>query len=313
MRLLHCNVTECVEWSIYNLLSLLYRPIKNSLQDHVTDHVINHVINSHLDDENYSFDLELFNIEKNRSSARGEAIRSLEVEEMSLTLNISKEAKLFYKNERRIKECSEARTMQPTTTIHMKKHSPPNRIDAHPTLFGHDDEQSDDECLMEDDVIKRRQVEAWRKTPRKAPPSDPRTLRYSFKDIKRHTHFSDNDNFDSFSKRQKRGKRGGMEKWAQDRIREPHHQKEKQKHLGGDKSEIPSRDLNGDGNDSDEMGDDTRSDNMSIANDTSQAQDISHYDDDLRDIDKDENNISENNPFARQRVLKSKYKNMYST
>ena len=234
---------------------------------------------------------------------------------MSLTLNISKEAKIFYKNERRIKECVEARIIQPTTTIHMKKHSPPNRLDEHPALFGHDDDQSSDDCLMEDDMRKRRRLEAWRKKPKRSPPSDPRTPRYSFKGINRHSYVSDSaDNLDNFSKRQKREKREGVEKWTQGRIRETHHQKEKQKRLGEDKSEIPSRDLNGEDNDSDEMGEDARSDNMSIVNDISPAQDISHYDEDLRNIDRDENlNISENNPFARQRVLKSRYKNMYNT
>lgn len=235
---------------------------------------------------------------------------------MSLTLNISKEAKIFYKNDRRIKERLEARIIQPTTTIHMKKHCPPNRLDDHHTLFAHDEDQSSDDCLMEGDMRKPKRVEAWRKVPKRHPPSDLRGSRYSFKDMNRHSYASAKaDNLDSFSKRQKRGKRGGVEKWVQGRIREEDQQKEKQKHVGEDKSEIPSRDLNGEDNDSDEMGEDTGSDNMSIAdNDISPAQDISHYDEHLRNIDKDENlNISENNPFARQRVLKSRYKNMYNT
>lgn len=241
---------------------------------------------------------------------------------MSLTLNISKEAKIFYKNDRRIKERLEARIIQPTTTIHMKKHCPPNRPDDHHTLFGHDEDQSSDDCLMDDDMRKPKRLEVWRKAPKRRPPSDLRGGRYSFKDMNRHSYASAKaDNLDSFSKRQKREKIGGIEKWVQGRIREEDRQKEKQKHLGEDKrhlgeDKIPSRDLNGEDNDSDEMGEDAGSDNMSIAdNDISPSQqDISHYDEHLRNIDKDENlNISENNPFARQRVLKSRYKNMYNT
>ena len=72
---------------------------------------------------------------------------------------------------------------------------------------------------------------------------------------------------------------------------------------------IPPRDLHGEANDSD--GDEKLDFDHILCDDISPAQDIHRLDD--FDMSEDENhNISENNPFAKQRILKSKYKNMYS-
>ena len=75
---------------------------------------------------------------------------------------------------------------------------------------------------------------------------------------------------------------------------------------------IPPRDLHGEANDSDGMDEKLKFDHIPYDDLISPAQNLLHLDDSL-DMSEDENhNISENNPFAKQRILKSRYKNMYS-
>lgn len=234
---------------------------------------------------------------------------------MSLTLNVSKEAKLFYKNERKSRESVEERIMQPSATIHMKKYSP-RRMSNHSTFFENSDDQSSDDSLMESNVIKRRRLQAQRKSQKISPSNTPIASHYSFRD-NRHAYAANNNfDLDKSLKYKRRGKRDNVEKWRQDQMGESEQQKSKQKHVVGNKNrsnEIPSRDLNGEGNDSDEMHEDVKPDNDPF-DDISPAQDVWNLDEDLLEIDRDEKqNISENNPFAKQRILKSKYKNMYSS
>ena len=73
---------------------------------------------------------------------------------MSLTLNVSKEAKLFYKNEEKIRECSEERMIHPSSTIHMKKYSPAQSSTLRPTNnhLSKTSDESSDECLLAEDL-----------------------------------------------------------------------------------------------------------------------------------------------------------------
>ena len=72
----------------------------------------------------------------------------LHLSNMSLTLNVSKEAKLFYKNEEKIRECSEERMIHPSSTIHMKKYSPAQSSTLRPTnnYLSKTSDESSDEC-----------------------------------------------------------------------------------------------------------------------------------------------------------------------
>ena len=82
--------------------------------------------------------------------------------------------------------------------------------------------------------------------------------------------------------------------------------------------EIPSRDLKGNKNDSDEEIPEDMCCDEETWDEPSQSQDIWHanaYRNNLLNdnvADKD-SHISENNPFAKQRLLKSKYKNLHSS
>ena len=80
--------------------------------------------------------------------------------------------------------------------------------------------------------------------------------------------------------------------------------------------EIPSRDLKGNENDSDEQIPEDMSCDEETWDEPSQSQDIWYadaYRNNLINTEGDEDShISENNPFAKQRLLKSKYKNLYS-
>ena len=73
---------------------------------------------------------------------------------MSLTLNVSKEAKLFYKNEEKIRECSEERVIHPSSTIHMKKYSPAQSSTLRPTNnhLSKTSDESSDECPLAEDL-----------------------------------------------------------------------------------------------------------------------------------------------------------------
>ena len=82
------------------------------------------------------------------------------------------------------------------------------------------------------------------------------------------------------------------------------------------KYEIPSRDINGQENDSDEPNFEKMSFDEENWDEPTQSQDIwnaaEYKNNTLLDED-DDTHISDNNPFAKQRLLKSKYKNLYSS
>ena len=76
--------------------------------------------------------------------------------------------------------------------------------------------------------------------------------------------------------------------------------------------DIPPRDLHGEAKGSDEMQEEVKLDHIPYDDLITPSQNV-WRDDDLLEIDEDENHIiSENNAFAKKRMLKSKYKSMYS-
>ena len=248
---------------------------------------------------------------------------------MSLTLNVSKEAKLFYQSEQKIREGLEGGVIQPSSTIHMKKYSPAGptnsrSVDNH--LFGSSDAQSSDECLeeleqnkdwmsqSENNVssTKRRRLLSQRKDSRIIP--TPSNISHHSSKYSQPIRLK-SDKHAQYLKRQRQENREYIDKRRQDQKEGSQQREIKHKHILQKESppldEIPSRDLHGGENDSDEM----REDLDHISYDISPAQDPTTWpDDDLLEIDGAESrNISENNPFARQRILKSKYKSMYSS
>lgn len=244
----------------------------------------------------------------------------LEKKIMSLTLNVSKEAKLFYKSEQKRIGSVEERTIHPSSTIHMKKYSPnPSRsVDDH--LFENSDESGDDYPVegpgrgrdwishLGENGMKRRRLQPQRENSRV-------TLA---RGVSHHPPFR-------HTLKLRQGKQGAqmnrMEKREygemrrQEQKEEPQQQEIRQKHAprkeGRQTGDIPSRDLHGEANDSDGMGEEVKLDHTSYE-DISPTQN-SWDADELLDMDEGENhNISENNPFAKQRILKSKYKSKYS-
>ena len=262
---------------------------------------------------------------------------------MSLTLNVSKEAKLFYKNEEKIRECSEDRMIHPSSTIHMKKYSPAQSSTLRSTnnhLFKTDDESSDECSTPEgpnqnrDDwmsqvegngssIVKRRRIQSQRENSGFIPtsssnPSHQSSFKYNHHLRTKADNLNQSLKLKQGSHRRGLGKREYLEKHRKQNQKEGSQQGEiKQKHSSREESghsmtdDIPPRDLHGEENDSDGMDGKSKFDHISY-DDISPAQNLHHLDDSL-DMSEDENhNISENNPFAKQRILKSKYKNMYS-
>ena len=253
---------------------------------------------------------------------------------MSLTLNVSKEAKLFYKNEEKIREWSEEKMIHPSSTIHMKKYSPAQSSTLRSTNnhLSKTSDESSDECSTEgpdqgrDDwmsqvekngnsIIKRRRIQSQRENSRFIPtsssnPSHQSSFKYNHHLCKKA------GNLNQSLKLKQGSHRRGLEKhWKQNQKEGPQQEEIKQKHSPQEDSghsmtgNIPPRDLHGEANDSDGM--DEKFDHI-LYDDISPAQNLHHLDDSL-DMSEDENhNISENNPFAKQRILKSRYKNMYS-
>ena len=255
---------------------------------------------------------------------------------MSLTLNVSKEAKLFYKNEEKIRECSEERMIHPSSTIHMKKYSPAQSSTLRPTnnYLSKTSDESSDECpttggQSKDDwmsqvekngssSVKRRRIQSQRENSRLIPtsssnPSHQSSFRYNQHlrtkagNLNQSLKLKQGSHRRGLEKREKHRKQNQKEGQQQGEIKQKYSPQEESGHSIVDN--IPPRDLHGEANDSD--GDEKLDFDHILCDDISPAQDIHRLDD--FDMSEDENhNISENNPFAKQRILKSKYKNMYS-
>ena len=264
---------------------------------------------------------------------------------MSLTLNVSKEARLFYKNEEKIREFSEERMIQPSSTIHMKKYSPAQSStlrSPNSHLFKISDESSD-ECpasegpdQRRDDwmssveknggIVKRRRIQSQRENNSRfiptssSNPSHQSSFKYSHHlRTKGDNHLNQSLKLKHGSHRRRLEKGNYLEKHRKQNQKEGVHQEEiKQKHSPRDQEsgysmtdDIPPRDLNGKANDSDGMAEKLKLDHVSY-DDISPAQDLHHLEDSFEMSEDENHNISENNPFAKQRILNSKYKNMYS-
>ena len=260
---------------------------------------------------------------------------------MSLTLNVSKEAKLFYKNEEKIRECSEERMIHPSSTIHMKKYSPAQSSTLPPTYnhLSKTSDESSDECPIAEDLDqgvddwisraeknggKRRRIQSQRENSRFYPisssnPSHQPSFKYNHHLRAKGANLNQSLKLKQGGYKRRLEKREYLEKnRKQNKQKEGAQQEEtKQKHSPREESarsmitcNIPPRDLHGEANDSDGMDEKAKLDHIPYDDLISPAQDLHHFDDDMSE---DENhNISENNPFAKQRILKSRYKNMYS-
>ena len=173
---------------------------------------------------------------------------------MSLTLNVCKEAKLFYKSEQKSRECLEERMIHPSSTIHMKKYSPvrssPTPRSANNRLFENSDESSD-ECSVdgvdqgrdwtaqagkiEASVIKRRRLQQQRENSKLIPTSSGVPHQPSFK-YNHHLHAkADSPNqslrLKQAGQRNRAEKREYMEKRKQDQ-KEGSQQQEIKKYSG---------------------------------------------------------------------------------
>ena len=114
--------------------------------------------------------------------------------------------------------------------------------------------------------------------------------------------------------------KGFKEKIKNDKKTENKYKNYKNIRNGNKMNDIPIRDVHGNNN-SDEDLEDERKKHKTDGFVGSQYEDIWQDDDDDDDDDTDSNDIkidedesqviSGNNPFAKQRILKSKYKNMY--
>ena len=175
-------------------------------------------------------------------------------------------------------------------------------------------------------IVKRRRIQSQRENSKFIPtllsnPSHQSSFKYNHHHVRTKA-----GNLNQSLKLKQGSHRRGLEKHEylekhrkQNQIEGPQQEEIKQKHSPREESRhsmpcnIPPRDLHGEANDSDGMDEKLKFDHISY-DDISPAQDINlHHLDDSLDMSEDENhNISENNPFAKQRILKSKHKNMYS-
>ena len=246
---------------------------------------------------------------------------------MSLTLNVSKEAKLFYQSEQKIREYREGDTIQPSSTIHMKKYAPEkvrySDLLRSENVYRSDDGTSSDEYL-EDTQDRRdwisqfgksefRPIKRRRLLAKDAPQL--RNLRTSSHDLESISppskySYSIKGRYDKDdpSFRQKRDKSKHVEKLRRNESNLQQEVKQKHEERKGHSldDDMISRDLHGDNNSDDMQEEDS-------TNTILPAQNARWRDDELLKIDENESrNISENNPFAKQRMLKSKYKSLYS-
>ena len=235
---------------------------------------------------------------------------------MSLTLNVSKEAKLFYQNDQKVKERLESGLLQPSSTIFMKKYSPnrnKSQITKSNIFDSSGEEQSDEENanqLSKKDWSKKESLNVKRR--RLSGPSKKSVQ--TFMNCPQQPFKTDSSRpvKDSVIK-QRCGKGEIVEKQRLGLGTELQlfNKKEKSKGAG-----IVSRDVNGDENDSDEIDIDgnTFCDNEKEWEEPTQSQDMWHaqsYNDNI--VEDNDQHISENNPFAKQRLLKSRYKSLYSS
>lgn len=238
---------------------------------------------------------------------------------MSLTLNVSREAKLFYQNNQKVKERLESGTLQPSSTIFMKKYSPTRNISQ--ITKSHDFESSEEEQSAREDGNQLSKKD-WTSPMTKNESSNVKRRRFSGPSKKSGQTFV-NCTQESLKANRSRHIKDQIPKkrWGESEIVEKQRlglgtelqrYNNKQRSIG---DEIISRDLNGEENDSDEIDFDgnTLSDEREWEEPT-QSQDTWHagsYHDNI--VEGNDNHISENNPFAKQRILKSKYKSLYSS
>jgi len=229
---------------------------------------------------------------------------------MSLTLNISKEAKLFYLNERKSRESSQhSDNIHPSTTIHMKKYSSPDNAKSFAkryyqvaNLSDSDGDRSSDEHLEErinrDDRVDNNMWMIPRNN-NKSP------------GLKRKRSSLDNREWRNletckFSQNIPKAKSTSQKKYSY--ITPTHGMKSIKSHSPYDI--IPTRDIDGENNSEEDSG---IKDEVDIERITQIQNDPKHLDNLEKDRDSPEyQHISENNPFAKQRMLKSKYRSMHS-
>ena len=237
---------------------------------------------------------------------------------MSLTLNISKEAKLFYKNGQKTKERLES--LHPSSTIFMKTHSSNYRNKKSPDNQKYTYESSEEEFSDAENVIKHQRPEK----PRNRQLSRKKSCymgylsdgapkmkkRCSIPSTERSSTFPSSHHLRFQSQKEERNQNARSRQ-----VNELYGVKQKRKNVSQN-YEIPSRDLKGNENDSDEQIPEDMSCDEETWDEPSQSQDVWHadaYRNNLMNTEGDEDSrISENNPFAKQRLLKSKYKNLYS-
>ena len=232
---------------------------------------------------------------------------------MSLTLNVSKEAKLFYQNDQKVKERLESGLLQPSSTIFMKKYSPnrnkPQITKSH-IFDSSEEEQSaeeDENQLSKKDWSKNESLNVKRR--RLSGPSKKSVQ--TFASSSQQPFKTNRSRYVKDPMKQRWGKGEIAEKQRLVLGAEPRfNNKEKSKG-----EEIVSRDLDADENDSDEIDIDgsTFCDEKEWKEPT-QSQDMwdaQSYNDNI--AEDNDHHISENNPFAKQRLLKSRYKSLYSS
>ena len=237
---------------------------------------------------------------------------------MSLTLNISKEAKLFYKNGQKTKERLES--LHPSSTIFMKTHSSNYKNKKSPDNQKYTYESSEEEFSDVENVIKHQRSEKPRN--RQLSRKKSRYMGYlsdeapkmkkrcSIPSTERSNMFPSSHRLRCQSQKEERKQNARLIQ-----VNELYGAKQKRKNVPQD-YDIPSRDLKGNENDSDEQIPEDMSCDEETWDEPPQSQDVWHadaYRNNLMNTEGDEGSrISENNPFAKQRLLKSKYKNLYS-
>ena len=203
----------------------------------------------------------------------------------SLTLNICKEAKLFYQNEQKIRENQQ--DIHPSSTIHMKSYFPDQSINYSRSMNNHEKYDRENYHRTGNGLIPNKKTRFMDDYEKKS-----------------------NGNINSL--KMMRDNRKLKEKLKDDQKITSRY---RNNHIGKKINDIPIRDVHGGHNSDEELEEERKEEKTTSEIIDPEYEDVWQYgDDDCYDIeiDGDESrNISENNPFAKQRVLKSKYKNMY--